>query len=293
MSSEENAMNECKPLCLPHLGALRLAGTETSAFLDRQLTVPASKLQPGDGRLACWCEPKGRVVAPLWLVRHAQQAFSVILSAALVDSVCRRLRLYVLRDDVGVQSIAASECVAGVESIDDEAAADWPALSWRPRAKLAVLDVAEVTAPGANAAAVADWRLGDIEHGLPWLDETTTGRFLPQALGMDRWRAIDYNKGCYPGQEIIARTHYRGRLKRGLWRVRVNAAQSAVPGSDVTDTEGKLHGHLLDTVRSDQGAAALAVLHDSCTHEVLSLACHGEAVRLQQRYRVDSGTTSE
>ena len=277
-------------LCLPHLTALRLAGTDTAEFLDRQLTAPATGLAVGEARLACWCDPKGRVIAPLWLIRTDQQAFCMILATALAGTVQHRLALYVLRDDVRVQPVSASECVAGVESAEAAPPHAWPVLTWRPTARLTVVDSSFAR---VDPSGVAAWRRADIEHGLPWLDQATTQRFLPQALGMERWRAIDYNKGCYPGQEVISRTHYLGRLKRGLWRVQVEVAEAAVPGTEVNDSRGHALGHLLDAVHSEPGAAALAVLHDTCTDKVLSLGLQEGEVRVQLRHRVESETSSE
>ena len=106
---------------------------------------------------------------------------------------------------------------------------------------------------GTDAVANAAWRASDLAHGLPRLGDDQVDRWTPQQLSLDRLRAYSVKKGCYPGQEIVARTHFLGQAKRGL--VLLEGDAPIAPGADV-----HVGGASSGTVVSAEGALALAVL---------------------------------
>jgi folate-binding protein YgfZ len=113
-----------------------------------------------------------------------------------------------------------------------------------------------------NAQRNAAWQLADVDQGLPWISSEVQGEFTAQALGLDRFGAISLNKGCYPGQEIVARLHFRGGNKRACYRVAVLDSLVPAPGTRVhSGTGGTALGTLLYAARVDgQSSRALAVL---------------------------------
>jgi len=193
---------------LSHLSALNFSGADAGNFLHNQLSADVNGLAAGDATFACYCEPKGRVLA-LLLVQRIEAGYHVILSAALAQAVAERLKIYRLRAKVDIE-IMHDLAVLGFA--DDEAS---PALAVPlpgGRRKLALLAADQST--GADEALQEAWRFADLQSGICWLGEKASGEFLPQMLGFEELGAVNYRKGCYPGQEIVARTHYLGKVKR-------------------------------------------------------------------------------
>lgn len=200
-------------IALTYLSAIRFSGTDAGDFLHNQLSADVLALAPDESVFACYCEPKGRVLA-LMLVSRRGDDYYAIMSESLLSSVAGRLRIYVMRAKVTVETL--DECtVSGLRS--KEAAPPSPAL------------VAIVKVPGSSdlltlttGAAVHKtdpalenaWKVSELQRGITWLGPETSAQFLPQMLGYDSLGAVNFRKGCYPGQEIIARTHYLGKVKR-------------------------------------------------------------------------------
>jgi len=193
---------------LSHLSALKFSGADAGNFLHNQLSADVNGLAIGDATFACYCEPKGRVLA-LLLVQRVDAGYHVILSAALAAAVAERLKIYRLRSKVDIE-IMHDLAVLGFAQ--DEAS---PALAVPlpgGQRKLALLAAGRST--GAEHASQEAWQFADLQSGICWLGEKTSGEFLPQMLGFEELGAVNYRKGCYPGQEIVARTHYLGKVKR-------------------------------------------------------------------------------
>jgi len=193
---------------LSHLSALGFSGADAGSFLHNQLSADVNGLASGDATFACYCEPKGRVLA-LLLVQRAEAGYHVILSATLAKTVADRLKIYRLRAKVDID-IMHDHAVLGFAA-DETPPAQAIGLPGGER-KLALL-AGDRTA-GADDTLQEAWRYADLESGICWLGEKTSGEFLPQMLGFEELGAVNYRKGCYPGQEIVARTHYLGKVKR-------------------------------------------------------------------------------
>jgi len=197
---------------LTYLSALRFSGADAGSFLHNQLSADVLGLGNGESTFACYCEPKGRVLA-LMLVHRVDVTYYVILSSALAKMVTERLKIYRMRSRVDIEVL--SEAVAGL-SADDKAA---PASTLAPRIRVPgcamqlALTVADITTD-TDTIAQAAWKHAELQMGITWLDAETSGEFLPQMLGFEQLGAVNYRKGCYPGQEIVARTHYLGKVKR-------------------------------------------------------------------------------
>jgi len=195
-------------LKLSHLSAIRFSGAEAGSFLHSQLSADVNGLTAGDTTFACYCEPKGRVLA-LLLAHRTDADYQVILSAALASAVADRLKIYRLRARVEIE-LLHGHAIAGLAA--DEASGEPPMALRGDRRKLVLLagDEAAETDETLQEA----WKFADLKSGICWLGEKTSGEFLPQMLGFEELGAVNYRKGCYPGQEIVARTHYLGKVKR-------------------------------------------------------------------------------
>lgn len=242
---------------LDELALIEITGPDAFTFLHGQLTQDISGLPLGQARLAGYCTAKGRLLATLVVWRSGRQDDScrALVRADLADALVKRLSMFVLRAKVRVQCSPALVWGAGLPA--DHAAA--AAAAW------AVLEDEEgdwVRAPGADApvrswfiasegrlppgVAVAGWadawRVRDIGAGLPWVQSATQEVFIPQTLNLDLIDGVSFTKGCYPGQEVVARSHYRGTVKRrmaaGRCQAPVDAATDTAvfaPGADIYD----------------------------------------------------------
>lgn len=231
---------------LSHLALLEVAGADAQSFLHSQLTLDLRDFAGDSAALTAWCSPKGRVLATFILFR-LDDAFYLALAADLAARICARLKLFVLRARVSITDRSAEYARLGVSGLNSPEllrvraclSAAPPARAWELTAGSGM---AAIRLPGAqprfllaggfknlqclrrdlqNACRAADtqaWLLQDIEAGVPMIESATSDQFLPQMLDLDRLGGLSFDKGCYPGQEVIARLRYRGAVKQRLHR---------------------------------------------------------------------------
>lgn len=198
---------------LPDLTALRFSDSDAGDFLHNQLSADILALSPEQSTFACYCEPKGRVLA-LMLITRSADGYLVIMSRTLAATVAQRLRIYVMRAKVSIEVMedvsivgmhSGDERSASIESIADVAI---------PDSSNSFLITRDASTTDSSADGADQWKTSELRRGITWLCPETSGQFLPQMLGFDNIGAVNFRKGCYPGQEIVARTHYLGKVKR-------------------------------------------------------------------------------
>ena len=266
---------------LPHLGVLRCTGPDAIAFLQGQVSNDTRPLLNGTPMLAAYSTPQGRVVAVLRLLPHSSGILA-LLPRELVASTGERLRKYVMRSKVTIEDISETFGVIGLRRDDAAQFAGLPepdtSHPYVERNGIGVARVGhdsqrlwvvgEVAALAAvdlssdvDAAAQADndWRLADIRSGLPQVYAATQEHFVAQMLNLDLIDGISFTKGCFTGQEIIARTQHLGRIKRRLCRLALPENGKWAVGQAVQLADGR-SGRLTEVARTDAGIEALAVL---------------------------------
>lgn len=256
---------------------IRVAGSDAREFLHRQLTQDVIALDAGRGTLAAWLDAKGRVLA-LFEIAQVHDAWLLATAADIASGIRTRLARYVLRADVsidideeaGVFAVVgpSTDWLAGrgidlgaapyAASRDGECV--WLRLgpelvhALGPRAALEPA-LEQLEAVEAEAAARAE-----IALGLPLIGAALSERYVPQMLCLEALGAVSFDKGCYPGQEIVARTHNLGTIKRRLARLRsVGGAPPAV-GTVLTDAASEPAGEVVRAATVDEGAELLAVV---------------------------------
>jgi folate-binding protein YgfZ len=268
---------------LPHLGVVLVAGPDARAFLQGQISFDMDRFESGRMELASCNSAQGRVQAVLWIVERAE-GFVLILPAALLESMILRLRKYVLRAKVSIS--AASLVVAGTDNdiqLDSERAhiesegvsfIRWPGTL--PR--LLMLAPPSPTSLTTDETFLRAWRLEDIRAGLPQVYVTTHELFVAQMLNIDLLGGVGFEKGCYTGQEIIARTHFRGTVKRRMFRF---AASCTPPSPAVRIVANGAHaGDVVDAAATSDGCELLAVISVAQIDSALELdAISGSALR--------------
>lgn len=270
-------------LPLHHLACLRAEGADTDAFLQGQLSSDLRRLTPERGQLSSYNSPKGRMLAVLNLRRRGA-AVELELPRSLLEPIARRLRLFVLRARV---TLAASEegCLGlrGPGAVAQLARAGLPVpteplacgeqagvLVQRrhgdtPRFSLhaptAVLEGLRARHwPDAPELPEGAWAHDDVLAGVPIVLPATQDRFVPQMANLDRLGGIAFDKGCYTGQEIVARLHYLGQLKRRMFLC-AGVGEPPQPGTDVMEAgAASAVGEIVQAAPQPQGGFVASVV---------------------------------
>ena len=284
----------------PHRAVLLVAGADQASFLQGQLTQDVATLEPDRAQFAALLTPQGRVAAVTLLARLAT-GIALILPADIAAALAERLRRYVLRAKVTISEPGAALAVAAaVEDQPGELAGRFGdvgvghtrrledgtqivrlaggALLLAPRAGLA---------PHLNAEPdVARWERGAIAAAHPIVVAATAEHWTPQMLNLDRMQAISFSKGCYTGQEIVARTQHLGRIKRRMFRYRAGSFVAPDAGSAVLRGAERV-GEVVRSAPVADGAELLAVVSLEARGEELKSADGARLVELPLPYPLD------
>ena len=239
---------DCNSVPLADLGTLRVRGPDVVPFMQGQLSNDVARLTLEHSLLAGYHNPQGRVIGLLRLLQLEHHELLAILPRELGPAVASRLSKFILRAKVTVTDESASWRVSGLVALPPKA----PAGSTLPQALNAQARVGNSTvvrvaddparwlliSPADQASAVTactpaereSWRRLQIAAGHPEVYGATTEQFVAQMLNLDVLGAIAFDKGCYTGQEVIARAHYRGRVKRRLQRFASRGPLRLKPG---------------------------------------------------------------
>ena len=246
-------------------GAFRIHGADAASFLQGQLTQDVRGLADGDTRLSALQTAQGRVIAVLHLARRGDD-YTALLPASRVDAVITHLRRYTLRARVTLTDLGASHAPFAVLGVDPGVPGETGATPAGGGERYEVgggrrvlLGPRPADLAGAAGAAAAAWTLAGIRAGLPELEAATVEAFTAHMLNLDRLGAISFTKGCYTGQEIVARTEHQGRVKRRLLRYALDAGTPPAPLAALYAAGNKV-GEVLTAAADDTGAECLAVV---------------------------------
>lgn len=276
---------------LPDLALTRVRGADARALLQGQLCGDVQTVDAEHSLFTALNSPRGRMLATLHVL-PADEGLWLEVNADMMTATVQRLRMFVLRSDVQFEPRESAECLRGLMG---EAAPDWLAQrNWPvPAAAFMVTRGDGVTIarrpgrvprftlvgdaetldslPAIAADQLTDaWHAADIEAGVPTVYPATRDQFIPQMAGLDRFGGISFTKGCYTGQEVIARLHYLGQAKRSLYRAR--STEPAAPGDRILRTEGDTAvGEVVDARHDGDAWQVLAVIQDAAAGDSLHL----------------------
>ncbi len=268
---------------LTHIGVIEVSGEDAQTFLNTQLTSDVTQVTPTAAQYSGYCTPKGRLLATFVVCLRGNN-YLLVLPRDIAQSVAARLLRYVLRAKVKIE-VASDRYtllgLAGPQSGSSVAAG----LGQPPSGEMEAVqhgDASLITLPGnrylvicggdqvdeqwntlsahATPAGAAVWELQGIRTGIATVTTATQAAFIPQMFGLEIFGGVSFEKGCYPGQEIVARTQYLGNLKRSLYYGRSD--QLLAPGEAIVDTaSGKTVGTVTNAAPAPDGAwEFLAVL---------------------------------
>ena len=237
---------------LDYLSAARFHGADTAAFLQSQLSADIAALEPGEASFACYCTPKGQVIG-LLLVCRRDEDYLVAGASELLPRILDRLKIFVMRSrvefsaDPGLRISGSSAALAPTET------------GWFQAGGLPLhYFFGEQSANGAGDG----FKNEELRHQVTWLGEKTTEKFIPQMLGYDQVGAVSFSKGCYPGQEIVARTKYLGKVKRKPVVIQVDEALPVGPSDrvELCRNDDWLQGTVVDSTGTQRGPSLLFVI---------------------------------
>lgn len=293
---------------LSHEGLIKVSGADAVTFLQGQLSTDIEKLTADTSQLSSWSNAKGRVVTIVRLFRR-DEAIYMALPASLLSSVKKRLSMYVLRSKVVLDDAGSTLTRLGLVGSDASRLLKEAAISvpngtnglqatgdiqvirlhgeapryalYGPVDALAALR-RKLEAAGAEAIGEDAWPLAKILVGEPTVYPETTEHFVAQMLGLDQLGAIDFKKGCYIGQEVIARAHYRGAVKRRMARGTVTGTGRPAPGTELRISgQGDPVAEVVDAQRDAAGVwQMLLVVQDDHREAAQLHAADGALVRL-------------
>jgi hypothetical protein len=295
---------------LGYLGVMQVSGDDAASFLQNLLGNDVSKIETSKSQLNSFSTAKGRMLAIFRLFMH-NEGYLLRLPRELLDPVSRRFQMYVLRSKVKIQAledwvgigVAGPQATAVLRNSFKTEAAEVNDVAHG--VDLCVLRVPgperyEIFAPSETMQTVwpdfrpsltpsgdTSWRLLDIRNGIPTVYAATSEHFIPQMTNLQLLDGVSFKKGCYPGQEVVARMQYLGKLKRRMYRVEMQTDTAPTPGTAIVavDNSGdRPHeaGEVVDACQKDQHTVeALAVIPIASTTQSLHLAdASGPALEL-------------
>lgn len=253
---------------------LSLSGADAVAFAHAQFSSDVTALPLRQWQWSAWLTAKGRTIAVFQLLKLAEDQILLVMPDADADAIASQLQRFVFRRKVRVEvrnDLSVTARFAAPEAASGAAIAQFGADGIEldmgsdalPRS-LRIGAAADATAANGEDINLA-WRQSDLRYGVPRLDAAQREQWTPQQLGLDRLNGYSVKKGCYPGQEIVARTHFLGKAKRALQLLRV--ADGTASGTQVLQNEAAI-----GTVASVAGEFALAVLPLEIAAEPLAVA---------------------
>jgi folate-binding protein YgfZ len=288
-------------------GLLHISGPDAQSFLQSQLSNDVRELGPARAQLTTWCTSQGRMLATC-IAWCEDDGYFLQLPLELVSKVRTRLQRYVLRARATLADASASRALLGlagkgaleaVAAVFDAVPASPMQVVERAGARVILLHpgLYEVAVPAGQAPDLWDrlaqrarpagsrgWDWHRIHACLPSITAATQDRFTPQMADQERLGAVSFGKGCYPGQEIVARSQYLGQVKRRLFRVHTEAG-AMTAGQDIL-AEGSAVGTILNAepapgggsdglaVLQAEAAARALVLSETLAPLTVAAACH-------------------
>jgi folate-binding protein YgfZ len=218
---------------LSHNALLSVTGDDATAFLHGQFTNDVEALPAGEAQWNGWCSPKGRLLATFLLAKRAE-GYLLMLPAEIAPAIARRLAMFVLRSKVKIEDVTARHAMFGLRGLDAPGAVpvgDGRSVLIVP--KEAAGETRDALAARATLVGDDAWDWTSIHAGIPTIVAATQDAFVPQMANFELVGGVSFKKGCYPGQEIVARTQYRGILKRRMALAHVGSGARPAPGQSL------------------------------------------------------------
>jgi folate-binding protein YgfZ len=291
---------DCAFTPLASAGLIRVRGEDARSFLQGQLTNDIESVSADQAQLSAWCTPKGRILALFLLFEHSGD-LHLQLPRERMDAVLKRLRMFILRARVSLDDVSDSLAVAGAwgecltERLERIPGKNFGTLSRdgltlirfpgkTPRVQIvgdrnALADFWQKMEDEGSLASEEGWDLQNIRAGVPGVVDATAEAFIPQMLNLDVLNGISFTKGCYTGQEVVARMKYLGQLKRRMYLARLEddsplSAGDGIWSPESTSAQGA--GKVVMAAASENGGREALVVAEIAVADTDKLRLGGE-----------------
>ena len=254
-----------QPFVIPlsKLSIIDISGEDASGFLQNLLTNDVNQLGVNQGQLTALCNPKGRVIGLFWLIKKQDDQFLALMPHDTAAILQKRLSMFVLRSKVTIENKTDSYAAFALSS--EIETAETITLSTKLDLKLIIIEqstaietLQQLTSDQTQLCAASVWESLLINAGIPSVYEKSSEAFTPQQINLDVVSGVSFQKGCYPGQEVVARLHYLGSPSRRLFLANYQGDKSEA-NSVVTDNSGNTVGHLVSSSAEKDGLALLSL----------------------------------
>ncbi len=273
-------------------GLIQVSGEDAESFLQNQLTNDIRNVTETSHQASAWCSPKGRIIANFQIFKRDDSYF-LSLSADLLEHVIKKLRMYVMMSKVTLEDVSNSiihfAYAGDLKSIINDAPTDTnQTLQYENLSILRILgderyeifgnfeDAKSLWSQCKNTATPVDnngWNYLNILAGIPTITEASSEAWIPQMVNYIAIGGVDFKKGCYPGQEVVARLNYLGKTKRRMYRLQMNTDQLPNIGDAIASDSDKVAGKIINVALNSDGLIeTLAVLKIAETKNALTLA---------------------
>jgi folate-binding protein YgfZ len=245
---------------LDDLRVLAVSGDDRAAFLQGQLTQDVASVRPDSTVIAGWADAKGRLLfAGHLFSTHTgtEDVLALLVPAELADALLKRLQMYVLRAKAHLKLL--DQAIVGLLGAPVSAGSGQSVrIQGNDGRHLLLGPLADAARSSTTARPRSDWQLADVRAGIPTIVSATTGEFVPQMVNLDLLGGISFTKGCYTGQEIVARMKYLGRVKRRMLRFSA-VGLPPMAGAPLYAERGTM-GQIVNSAPTESGSEFLAVV---------------------------------
>lgn len=282
-----NTNTQTKIIPLDDLTSLHVTGNDATRFLHAQFTNDLENLPVDSWQYSSYCTPKGRLLAFMTIARLENNEYLLILPKTVSESILPRLRMFVMRDDVTITPQSEQSVITGLvapANVLTDAGLDVKEetgkLSNKNNRCILTLDAETerylcishkdfLDTSSFEAADRADWTLLDIQAGIPAILSETQEAYVPQMVNLDLIGAVNFKKGCYPGQEIVARVHYLGKIKQRMYVLAAQGDNTAKPADKIyiAGHPDKAAGTVVQVAENESGQLIQAVLQTKSVDE--------------------------
>ena len=241
---------------LEHLRVLTISGEDAGELLQGQMTQDIRKLEDEKIHITSFCNVQGRVIASAFIQGRNDQ-YDLILSSEIIDDLENHIKRYVLRSKVVIEQ-SIEKTFGAFKSDVNEDSKEYGSLKNDPERVL----ILSTQAPKSidNFISTEEWIRCDIENKIAIIDKESSEKFIPQMLNLDILDAVSFSKGCYTGQEVVARVQHRGKVKKRMYKINIKETDSVDPHTQIMDQK-KSVGNIVLSKKIANDCICLAVIN--------------------------------
>ena len=272
---------------LDHFSIISISGADSTEFIQGQMTQDISAIGDDEARMTAILNPQGRVMSTA-LIMHWDDSIILVLNKDTVDDLIVWLSRFILRSKVTVSRLEAhiyglNQNLADIESdslgLEKEIFCLRSIETDAERTLLITKSLHDFSKSSITTMSSRNWKLADIQAGIPIIYKENIAKFIPQMINLDLINGISFNKGCYTGQEIVARVQHRGKIKRRMFHISTQQSNTEIrPGTPVLLGDSEV-GTIIQSVQYKNQIHSLAVIKNDASKK--KLLVNGSAIKIQ------------